>query len=61
MTTFIKKGLLLLAAALLILPAAFAAAEEEPVYQPKDLPVVYITIDGGQEETDRMNSSENHS
>ena len=61
MTTFFKKGLLLFAAALLILPAAIAAAEEEPVYQPKDLPVVYITIDGGQEETDRMNSSENHS
>lgn len=54
-----KTWILLLAAALLLV--AFAVCAEEAVYQPKDLPVIYLNIDGGQAEIDRLHNSEDHS
>ena len=57
-----KKGFVLLCvlAVLGILICAGAVAEEA-AYEPKDLPVVYLQIDGGQEEFDLMNESPDHS
>lgn len=36
-------------------------AQAEEIFQPMDLPVVYIDINGGQEEINRMNESPDHS
>ena len=53
------KILLTVLAALLLCMAVSLA--EEAVFQPVDLPVVYLEIDGGQEEIDRLNGSPDHS
>lgn len=45
-----------------LLALCFAAAfAEEAAFTPADMPVVYIQIDGGQAETEKMNTSEDHS
>ena len=54
-----KAGIILMLLAVMALCAA--AGAEENIFRPADLPVVYLTIDGGQEEIDRLNGSENHS
>ena len=54
-----KVGIILMLLAVMALCAA--AGAEENIFRPADLPVVYLTIDGGQEEIDRLNGSENHS
>lgn len=54
-----KTGIILMLLAIMALCAA--AGAEENIFRPADLPVVYLTIDGGQEEIDRLNGSENHS
>ena len=38
-----------------------AAYAEGKRFEPQDLPVIYLEIDGGREETDRMNESPDHS
>ena len=50
-----------LLAAVLVILAVCAGMGEEAVFQPKDLPVIYVHIDGGQAETEKMNSSPDHS
>ena len=54
-----KAGIILMLLAVMALCAA--AGAEENIFRPADLPVVYLTIDGGQEEIDRLNGSEDHS
>ena len=54
-----KAGIILMLLAVMALCAV--AGAEENIFRPADLPVVYLTIDGGQEEIDRLNGSENHS
>ena len=51
-----KIRTVLLTAAIMML-AVCAGMGEEAVFQPKDLPVIYVQIDGGQAETEKMNSS----
>ena len=55
-----KIRTVLLTAAIMML-AVCAGVGEEAVFQPKDLPVIYVQIDGGQAETEKMNSSPDHS
>ena len=54
-----RTGIILMLLAVMAFCAA--AGAEEDIFRPADLPVVYLTIDGGQEEIDRLNGSENHS
>ena len=56
-----KKTWLLVLISLLLIILLSASAAEEAAFAPKDLPVISLTIDGGQEEIDRMNNSEDHS
>lgn len=51
---------LLLCALALMTAGPSARAEEAGEFRPHGLPVLYLTIDGGQAEIDRMNSSEDH-
>lgn len=47
---------------LVFLPVLLAAAcAEGNGFEPQDLPVIYLEIDGGQEEIDRLNGSSDHS
>ena len=55
-----KTGIILVLLLFLLLFSAAARAEESG-FQPTDLPVVRLTIDGGQEEIDLLNSSSDHS
>ena len=56
----VKSGWIWLVLALLMFVCAAAQAEEN-AFQPQDLPVIYLHIDGGQAEIEKMNSSEDHS
>ncbi len=56
----VGRLLLSILSALLFFCMADACADET-VFQPADLPVVYLEIDGGQEEIDLLNSSPDHS
>ena len=57
-----KTGRTLFAVFAALLVICFAAAcAEEPAFRPADLPVVYIEIDGGQAEIEKMNTSMDHS
>ena len=55
-----KKGFLMIAV-FLAFALSVSAVLAETVFEPMDLPVIYIEIDGGKTETDRMNSSPDHS
>ena len=57
-----KTGRILTALAVLLLVLlCTAAGAEQADFEPADLPVVYLTIDGGEAEINRMNSSADHS
>ena len=56
-----KKACILSCLLLFLMLVSAAARAEETGFQPKDLPVVMLTIDGGQAEIDRLNSSSDHS
>ena len=47
--------------AALLMMLCLSARAEESIFEPQDLPVVYLHIDGGQAEIDRLNSSPDHS
>ena len=55
-----KKLLFLIVSALLLTLLLTVSGADEAAFEPKDLPVIYLQIDGGQKEIDRMNGSENH-
>lgn len=55
-----KTCFVLLACALMLAFFSLACADEE-VFRPLELPVVYLRIDGGQAEIDRLNGSDDHS
>ena len=55
-----KKGFLMIAV-FLAFALSVSAVLAETVFEPMDLPVIYIEIDGGKTETDRMNNSPDHS
>ena len=56
-----KKGWILALALVALMTLLYGAAAEEAVFQPEDLPVVYLHIDGGQAEIDKLNGSDDHS
>lgn len=53
--------ILLVIAAVLAVSVNACATDSEGIFQPDDLPVIYLEISGGQAEIDRMNSSPDHS
>ena len=57
------KGTLILLVFLTVLAVTVnaSASDAEGIFQPDDLPVIYLEISGGQAEIDRMNSSPDHS
>ena len=56
-----KTTMILAALTILLVMFCAEAYAEESGFQPADLPVVVLNIDGGQEEIDRLNNSEDHS
>ena len=56
-----KTGIMILALAMLAALLCAAAQAEDSIFQPEDLPVIYLHIDGGQAEIDKMNGSDDHS
>lgn len=54
------QGLRIILAAVFILLICIGSVQAEE-FKPVDLPVIYIEISGGREETDKMNSSPDHS
>ncbi len=55
-----RTGIILAALALLLTVLCAAAYAEDNGFRPVDLPVVYLNIDGGQEEIERLNGSDDH-
>ena len=53
--------ILLVITAVLAVSVNACATDSEGIFQPDDLPVIYLEISGGQAEIDRMNSSPDHS
>ena len=56
-----RRAFCILSILALSLPAGVFAGAEETVFQPEDLPVIYVNIEGGQAETEKMNASWDHS